>query len=424
MDGDYLHDWKIMKGIDEALLENAGSRVTAFEEEVRDHLEAKQWHRTLCGQCGNVFFSKKNHLQKCARCTPVLEFLQYPQRRHALEHTALRNQSRQIFADKGYAALLPMPMIPSHGNTLFSVAGVQAFNPHIFGTEAPVAGASSILQPSIRLQGMDDTTAYPGCTTAFVNTVTLQAQASLGEHLQHIDTWLEYLAAIGLNVKDLRASLRFQIQNWGTGNCVNCNVDMAYGGLDIFNASFFQQMPTQTQGPIDISDMGITIERTLWALNKTPSYFDVIGPYELSLEGRHIVLDAVRTMVLIYASAVVPNAKEGTQRMRAQKARAFAKKSATLGQTINLASAVDYFYDYWSSYISLPVDRKTVQEIVQQEFARARNTHIAEALKRPIAKNVDTTTDRYIAFLLDNGVSRERIAGVLASVATSRKPKE
>lgn len=424
MEGTYTRDWETMLAIDNHTVEKNTSRLTEFVSEVSDHFEAKQWCKTICERCQNIFFTKRLNLKTCAKCTPTLEFLQYSKRKHELKHTELRDQCQEIFGRK-YTALSPMPIVPRHGNTLFSVAGVQAFNPHIFGAVDLVTNPSIILQPSIRLQGMEDTTEYPGCSTAFVNTVTLHAQASIEQHLQHIDYWLEYLAATGLNIKDLRASLRFQIQNWGTGNCINCNVDMAYGGLDIFNASFFQQMPTKTTVPVDISDMGITIERTLWAINKTPSYFDVIGPYELSLDGRHIILDAVRTMVLMYASAVLPNAKDGPERMRAQKARAFAKKSAILGQNINIASAVDYFYDYWTSYMSLVVDRKTVQEIIQKEFARARNIHIAEALSRPVnTPKVDTTIDQYIAFLLDNGVERDKLARVLCQTTPSKKPKE
>lgn len=411
----YLSDWNIMTTQDQDLIVQVEPRLNEFEAGVNEYFLAKQWHSHTCAKCQSLFYTKRREHSVCAKCTSPLEFLQYPRRKQPLKHLDLRKQTRGILGSKGYSGLKPLPMVPAVGNTLFTVAGVQAFNSHIFAGEALDTTAGLVMQPSIRLQGMNDTTQYPGCTTAFVNTVTLEAKASLDKHLQHIDTWLEYLAAIGLNVKDLRASLRFQIQNWGLGNCVNCNVDIAYGGLDIFNASFFQQMPTITGTPIDISDMGITIERTLWTLNKTASYFDAIGPQELSIRGLYIVLDALRTMVLMFGSGVDPKSKNGPSRMRAQKARSFAKKSAVLGQDINISTVVDYFYDYWSSYLDLPIDRKEVKEMVQSEFGRAKNVQIAEALGRPTnTAHVDVSTEEYIEFLLNNGVRRKQLAELLS----------
>lgn len=393
------------------LVQDSVHPIMLFVEEITDYLSSREWTVQNCDNCFKEFFNRNNALSFCPNCRSSDEFLGFDKRKRFIDDSTLVEKFQFFFTSLNYTEQNSIPMIPKYGQTLFTVAGVQIVNSHLFVDEPLMDENCFMLQPSIRLQTMNDTSSYCGCSTAFVNSVTLQPVSDISDHLIHFDHWLDFLTDLGFQKKDLGIKFRFNIQNWGLGNFLNMNVDVYYGGLSLFNASFFYKMPTVSKVPINVSDMGVTIERTLWMLNKTPSYFDIIGPYEMALSGRNNEIDAIRTMVLMMGAGVVGNSKNGKERMRSKKIRSFARKISSLKTKINIGRVVEFFYDYWTKYIDLPVERNDVVRAIQKEHQVAVNREILEILgSNKMSQNIELDTHIFIKKLIDERIAtREQI---------------
>ncbi|MDX9970693.1 MAG: hypothetical protein RBS56_02180 [Candidatus Gracilibacteria bacterium] len=393
------------------LAQDSVKMITSFDREVTDYLRSRDWIIQNCDNCFKEFFSKNNSSTFCPNCRASDEFISFEGRKRLIDDEILADNFRSFFSSLKYIGQNSIPMIPKFGQTLFTIAGVQIINPHLFADEPLINEQTFILQPSIRLQTMDDTKSYCGCSTAFVNSVTIQPVSIISDHLVHFDHWLDFLTDLGFQKKYLGVKFRYGAQNWGLGNFINMNIDVYYGGLSLFNASFFYKMPTVSKVPINVSDMGITIERTLWMLNKTSSYFDIIGPYEMALSGKNNEIDAIRTMVLMMGSGVIGNSKSGKERMRSKKIRCFARKISRLNGQINVGRAVDYFYDYWNKYIDFPVQKFDVVRAIQKEHQIAVNQEILEILgSSKMSQNIELDTHIFIKKLIDERIAtREQI---------------
>ena len=124
-----------------------------------------------------------------------------------------------------------------------------------------------------------------------------------------------------------------------------------------------------------MGDIGVGLERLVWAINKSPAYFDGIGPLSSVIIHKRAVLDAIRTATLMAGSGVVPDHKNQGSKLRAM-IRLIVKEV----QHLNLYELVLYYYRQWASFVNLPISREQTYSIIWREINRELNLETNRAL--------------------------------------------
>ena len=132
-------------------------------------------------------------------------------------------------------------------------------------------------QPCVRMQYQPSVALQEGTSTSFVNVCTEQMGGSLEEHLLSANRWCTSLSKIGLHINDFVLVMRTSEKDWGTGKFSALELFFVYGGLELGDAAYLS-IPQANRPPIPISDIDFGLERIVWAVNKTVSYFDVLLP--------------------------------------------------------------------------------------------------------------------------------------------------
>jgi len=305
-------------------------------------------------------------------------------------------------------------------DTLFIVAGVQALNP-IFIDEAPVTeGALFIAQPVIRTQYADMVGKIDGFSTSFVNICTEDLNASPKRHVEHIDRWLSYLSHIGLFVNQTSIVPEFLTPDWGKGTFNNVAIYLNYGGLQLGDMSFFYGIPQRTRKEMTVSDIGFGLERVAWAVNKSTSYFDAIGPFIESFLEKYRLMDSARTLALISGSGVTPS-KEGT----GYRFRKFAQMllDADKGD-FGFLHLIPYYHSFWGNLLQLSRNSDECRNLIYREYLRRLNAQLSAAL-RIEWQNSWSDTEALLESILTGsyGISVDQLRGVIASVLREEKER-
>lgn len=374
---------------------------------IKDYLNGNKWNPCRCASCGNEYFAKKQtDLGSCGTLScEGYEFLEKPRKKGHLTTDNLRVQFDSFFGKLQYPKALPIPLLIGSGNTLFTGTAGQIFNDAIIDESDYDKDAFRVAQPVIRLQGEQLVGKTDGISTSFVNLATEQISATVNNHTSNIDNWLNLLSSLGLYMGDVTIKMSDGHQDWGKGQFSTTTVKIYYGGLEIGVANYSPDVPQRTRPSLAMSDLTFGLERIAWAVNKTPSYYDIIGPINLSAKGKHEQMDSFRTMVLMAASGVIPSNKD-----RGSKFRLLSKKVSRLGETYP-ADLVSYYDSWWRSFIDLPIKSDEVNNIIVIE--RNRNINLLMQERLNLTRKTDISTDQspetYIQHLLNSGISIDRI---------------
>ncbi len=233
-------------------------------------------------------------------------------------------------------------------DTFLIGAGIQYFRKCFWDNDLPEEGKFFIPQPVIRVKYANSV--KQGVTSSFVNQTTVQLLNSFYDHLSSLDDWFDLFSAMGLYMGDF--NLRFvpsdrygkgKKSNWASTDGFSISIN--YLNLNIGDAGYIR-VPTKKNGNLNISDIGFGLERILWALYKTPSYFDIISPKSESKYSRFRLVDSIRSATLLAMS----NIQEGTQDAYNQF-RKFTKTASQYYGLFDSFNLINHYYDFWSKFI-------------------------------------------------------------------------
>lgn len=369
------------------------------QQEFESFLKNKNWISHTCLHCSNEYFAKEHSsTPDCGsyKCTGY-EFLNRPLRRSFFDVHEVGEKLKTNFNSLAYRAVEPIPVVNKVGSTLFTGTSAQYYDTAIFQEEQIDMFPIVIAQPVIRLQGRDLVGKIDGFTTAFVNISTEQPNVVMAEHLKHFDYWLEQLSSLGLFMGDVSLKIATDKPEWGKYQPDAVTVKINYLGLELGVANYFTNIPQQTRKPLTLSDMSFGLERITWALNKTPSYYDIVGPMNYSAKGRYKLMDNYRTMAFMAASGVTPSNKD-----RGSKFRMLSKSSATPAESVNL-DLVDYYYDWWRQFTNLPLQKSDAVDIIVREVNRNINIEIRKRIRGSESIPLEITPDAYVRHLIRMG---------------------
>lgn len=285
----------------------------------------------------------------------------------------LLKETTGFFSSGGYTTLNAIPVVNTIEEPLFIGAGLQTVlnglsnNPASIGTQARF-----LAQPSLRVGAIEKVGKVEGYSSSFVNICTEQVGASLRDHINHLDKWFGLLSKQGIYLGHCKL---VEDPEWTGGTFSGKSLLLYYGDLQIGDAVYAKGV-IPGMGEVSISDIGLGLERVAWALNKTPKYYDVIGPFaEVRTKGV-IAMDMVRSMTLMSLSGVEPSPKAQGYRFRQ-----FVKRYIENSKENNPVSNIDTYSAFWSPLFTSVRQQEAARNQIVGEIHRARILALATAIE-------------------------------------------
>ena len=118
------------------------TQMKVWLEEV-DYFFSQRWDLRTCAVCKREFYAKpKNQTKTCKRGSCVdepLKFLELSKRRLPKSITEIVKDIQIAFVSGGYEQIGSILVNDTNGQTEFIGAGVQAFEPILFGSMSPTS---------------------------------------------------------------------------------------------------------------------------------------------------------------------------------------------------------------------------------------------------------------------------------------------
>lgn len=335
------------------------------------YLSDRNWEKRCCPQCKETYYTKKC-IKNCGSytCNQGITFINQGSPRYTIELIWLINQMNHYFCEHGYENSLPIDIVRNDERTLFASAAGQVFDKSIYEGHPPNNNNVFIVQPVVRLQKIDLVGAVGGVATSFVNVATESWHASPEDHVTALDAWLDFFSANMFYAGNLCLKRSQKIENWNGITVYAHSLKINYYGLEIAIANFFDSIPQQ-DGETAMSDISLGAERLVWAINKSESYFDAIGPVYDALRQRDVVMDTIRTLTLMASAGVVPGHKKHGYRLRL-----VSRHATSAMRDIAVQELIDYYYDQWMVFINPKIQKCTVENILLSEVDKCRNNEI------------------------------------------------
>lgn len=335
-----------------------------------DFFARRNWQRKQCPLCFEKYYTKRD-LPHCGsyRCAAGYPFLNILAPKAYLEFGMCVEKFRASFSAAGYRLSPPIAIVRDDERTLFASTAGQIFDDLIYGQslqENPQRCA--VLQPVIRLQGVGLVASLDGISTSFVHAATECWNATAEEHFNALDQWLDFSSNLGLHVGGLCLKIKRADNDWAGHIVTSEMLKINYGGLEVGVANFFFNIPQPSNAVATLSDIGVGLERLVWAVNKSPAYFDSIGPLSSVTIHKRSALDAVRTATLMAGSGVVPDHKNQGSKLRAMIGLVMEE-----AQCLNLYELVRYYHRQWTSFADLSVSQEQTYTAIWREINRGLN---------------------------------------------------
>jgi hypothetical protein len=368
------------------------------------------WLTGVCEACGRTFFHKprKTHPTRCAwrSCGEGNAFLALPKRKRLLTTADALATMRKHFATAGFSLVEPLNVgLPASGTTDLVVAGVQVLNGVIHQGGTAQGERIAVIQPCVRTQFQPHVQEREGTSTAFVNVCTECVYATPEEHMQRVDEWCTLLSNLGLHMHDFTVVLRTSEKNWGTGAFPSCELFFSYCGLELGDA-MFSRIPRVGLDVLSLSDIGFGLERVVWAINKTASYFDMHLPW--MAQGSREMFDACRTLALLALCDVrASNKGSGLQYRR------FAKLLSEGWYCEDMYHAFARYFAYWSDFLEPSTELAMALQRVRLEVERFVNIRICNALSLPTPRSGETTEEYCSRLVYTHGIDIQRLRNAI-----------
>lgn len=358
----------------------------------RAFLQSKMWHESSCPNCGLQFFSKTSHRScESASCRETGSAWEVPAPKGYLDLNDIISASKAHFAGAMYRLHPPLDLVRQKERTLFVSTAGQVYDKYIYGDGvAESDGGCFLVQPVVRLQEIDRCGESEGYTSSFVHLATEEAGCTYDAHLRHFDQWLSFLSAIGIYAGSLCLEVERIENDWGGLRVEAISTSLNYFGLEIGIANLFF-VPRKNGTLCLLSDIGAGAERLTWARNKTPSFFDAIGPRTFIVKRK--TCDAIRSSVLIASAGVKPGHND-----HASKLRLLLQRAAGAERACNLFEICNYYYGFWQTIYPLRLTHEKTYEIIRSELMRNTNLRLNSRLK--INETPDQSTESLVRRIL------------------------
>lgn len=335
-----------------------------------DFFARRNWQRKRCPLCLEEYYTKRDLLH-CGshRCASGYSFLNIPSPKAYLELGACADNFRTFFPAQGYRLSPPITIVRDDERTLFASTAGQIYDDLIYG-QSPQGDSRqcAVLQPVIRLQGIGLVASLDGISTSFVHAATECWNVKAEEHFNTLDQWLDFFSGLGLHVGGLCLKIRRADNDWAGRIITSEMLKINYGGLEIGVANFFFNIPQSSDIMATLSDIGVGLERLAWAVNKSPAYFDSIGPLSSVTIHKRVTLDAIRTATLMTVFGVVPDHKNQGSKLRAMIGLVVEEIPR-----LNLYELVRYYHRQWASFANFPASREHTYSAIWREINRGLN---------------------------------------------------
>lgn len=154
--------------------------------------------------------------------------------------------------------------------------------------------------------------------------------------------------------------------------------------MEIGIANYFFDIP---QGGLTslatMSDISFGLERLVWAINKTESYFYAIGPLPHTFLTDTRQLDSVRTLTLMASSGVTPGVRN-----HGSKFRRLMQSLVNPFGILPLMELVNFYYKQWGDFQELPISWQRTYSIISKELERQTNIRTNQLLEGEIPKKL------------------------------------
>lgn len=352
-----------------------GSPRVAYPEVRDSYLLNRGWELRRCPKCSSGYFTKKR-IGNCGSytCNQGYTFASAGSPRQPIELEPFARSMAPFFVGCGYDVASPFGLVRVDERTFFASAAGQVFDTAIYEGHEPESTNVFIIQPVIRLKKMDQVGVIEGFATSFLNAATEVWRASPERHIEALDRWLDFFSACRLYVGNLCLKISQEVEDWDGRTVQADSLKINYGGLEVAIVNFFSGIK-QPIGEATLSDISLGVERLTWAINKTGSYFDAIGPLSDALENRVVAMDAVRTMALMASAGVVPGHKN-----HGYQFRLVAKSAAEAVRDVAVRELIAFYYAQWARFLKPECERSLVEREVVREVDRNVNLTINELL--------------------------------------------
>ncbi len=291
---------------------------------------------------------------------------------------------------------------------LFISAAIQYFSGYFHNRNDLPRGTHYLEQPSIRTNA--NSMIGPGKTSSFVNLATANCDSNPEEHIKLIDSWLNLISKMGLFVSDFDFLLRPKRKANGFWSSVSGDVlKFNYGGLEVGTAG---SLAMEGTGDRMITDIGFGLERLIWAMNKEPYFFDMLGPKPLSFEMTPEVIDSLRTATLMGLSGLSLNDSDRYRHFKLYLQR-------VPPADFRASEVIEHYFNYWTNFIGAKRSLGETRDLVRSELNKQRNSEILSRLGFEPHKDsadgfIERGTDEFLNYLLSTGKANlEQIRGVL-----------
>ncbi len=368
------------------------------EEYSRSFLLSKGWESCTCVSCGKSFYIKQSSKMSRTNCgrnkyVEGYEFKTLPKRKNLSKPIEVKNIISSHFVSSGYEELPRKNIVNENGLTDLIVAGVQVFDGVVHRGTNQIVGKFFIGQPSIRTQFQPLVANQDGTSTSFVNICTEEMNSTIESHMETLDYWFSALSKLGIRMDDFTIVQRIKQHDWGTGSFDTLELFLCYNGLELGDAAFMV-VPTATNQIVVISDIGFGLERVVWAINKTETYFDLLKP--IASDYPREMLDLCRSSALLSLDGVTASKKGPGLQLRR-----FIKILVEKYYSDDILNLIRYYIIYWKSFSSDSVSDEAVNNI-RIEIDRFINLKISEMLKIPPPR-VGELTEAYCERLVYAG---------------------
>jgi len=313
-----------------------------FQDHLNRFLTKRKWKR-------REFESKTIYLKEGVNYPPD-HFLEKPRKRRLPPLSQGIRKIIAFFPERGYEEKVQDNIVNTGKvkDTFLIGAGVQYFRECFWGDKGPTEGSFFLPQPVIRMQYANSV--KEGSTSSFVNASTVQLQSSFREHLVSLDNWFDLFSEQGLYMGDFNLEV-VSPERYGRGkkgkwkDTDGFSVNINYLNQNIGDAGFIR---VQTKrGPLEVSDIGFGLERILWSLYKTPSYFDLIGPISETRNLRFQLVDSIRSATLLGMSNISDKDQNSYNQFKK-----FVKYASDFYGQFDLFKLIRHYHNFWSEFIN------------------------------------------------------------------------
>lgn len=304
----------------------------------------------------------------------------------------------------------PLSIVNQKGSTLFVCAGVQVLDGVIHREDNLPLGKLFVAQPVVRTQFMDQV--EEGISTCFINIATEIVNPSPEAHFESLDDWLVLLSQLGFQRSEFFFLLTSKERKWGSKKFRSEDFRIRYAGISLGTAMYIHDVSQENRPCIQISDIGLGLERIRWILSGG-KYLDKLVENETLSALDPQLIDYCRSLALLSGSGVKPSNNDQGYRFRKFSKALVSRDILFHHDTYPL---LDCFYDYWASWTDMVVPKSEAIHEIEKENERNFNRELIDRLGQKfsdVGVDINLPTSEVIKLLRGTSASKDEVEKIL-----------